>query len=94
MPTYFCDGLKDVSIVNGVARLEFQRLETVAGVGNRELQAVSDFTIAIPIQGFAQTLSLLDNIRDRLVREGIFKTTTEEREPARREPALDRSPNF
>jgi hypothetical protein len=27
--TYFCDGLKDVTIVNGVSRLEFDRLEVV-----------------------------------------------------------------
>jgi hypothetical protein len=94
MPTLFCDGLKDVSIVNGVARLEFQRLETVTEAGNRELRAVAEFTVAIPLQGLAQTLSLLDNIRERLVREGIFKTGAAEGEAPRREPASDRSPNF
>ena len=75
MPTYFCDSLKDVSILNGVARLEFQRLEAVAaGGGGREVRAVAEFTVAIPIQGLARTLGVLETVRDRLVREGIFKT--------------------
>jgi hypothetical protein len=94
MPTYFCDGLKDVSIVNGVARLEFQRLETVPGAGNQELRAVAEFTVALPLQGLAQTLGLLDTVRERLVREGIFKTGGADNDAARREPVLDRSPNF
>ncbi len=95
MPTYFCDSLKDVSILNGVARLEFQRLETVAAGNNRELRAVSEFTVAIPIQGLAQTLSLLEGVRERLVREGVFKTASAEApETARLSPVAERSPNF
>lgn len=94
MPAYFCDGLKDVSIVNGVARLEFQRLETVTAAANRELRAISEFSVAMPLQGFAQTLGLLDNIRDRLVREGILKAGAGETDAAHREPVSDRSPNF
>jgi len=50
--TYFCDGLKDVTIVNGVARLEFHRLEVVERGGNRELRPVSEFIVALPVQGF------------------------------------------
>jgi len=34
MTTYFCDGLKDVTVVNGVARLEFHRLEVVERGGD------------------------------------------------------------
>ena len=43
MPIYFCDSLKDVSILNGVARLEFQRLEAAPGE-NPELRMVAEFT--------------------------------------------------
>jgi hypothetical protein len=95
MPIYFCDSLKDVSILNGVARLEFQRLETVAVGNNRELRAVTEFTVAIPIQGLAQTLSLLEEVRERLVREGVFKTAgAAAAEPTRLPLAAERSPNF
>ncbi len=95
MPIYFCDSLKDVSILNGVARLEFQRLEAVAAGSNRELRSVSEFTVAIPIQGLAQTISLLEGVRDRLVHEGIFKTAPAEApETVHQAPAPERSPNF
>jgi hypothetical protein len=95
MPTYFCDSLKDVSILNGVARLEFQRLEPVAAGGGREVRAIAEFTVAIPIQGLAQTLGVLENVRDRLVREGIFKTGgAGNAETAQPVPPKDRSPNF
>jgi len=95
MPIYFCDCLRDVSIFNGVARLEFQRLEAVIAGENRELRPVSEFTVAMPIQGLAQTLSLLEEVRERLVREGIFKPASAEApETARPAPAAERSPNF
>ena len=95
MPVYFCDSLKDVTILNGVARLEFQRLEAIPGSDNRELRIVSEFTVAIPIQGLAQTLSLLEGVRDRLVHEGIFKTgPADAPETAHQAPAPERSPNF
>ncbi len=95
MPVYFCDSLKDVSILNGVARLEFQRLERTPGGNDRELRAVAEFTVAIPIPGLAQTINLLEGVRDRLVRDGIFKTAAADRSEAAA-PAIpaDRSPNF
>jgi len=95
MPVYFCDSLKDVAILNGVARLEFQRLEAVPAGAGRELRTVSEFTVAIPIQGLAQSLSLLEGVRDRLVREGVFKTGPAEVPAAERPPPVaERSPNF
>lgn len=94
MPTYFCDSLKDVSIVNGVVRLEFQTLEIVAAGENRELRPVAEFTVAMPIQGFAHALGVLDNARARLVREGILKTGPAENAAPSRDPPRDRSPNF
>ena len=32
MTTYFCDGLKEVTVVNGVVRLEFHRLDMLQHV--------------------------------------------------------------
>lgn len=95
MPTYFCDSLKDVSILNGVARLEFQRLEAVTAGAAREVRAVAEFTVAIPIQGLAQTLGVLETVRDRLVREGIFKAAgADSATAAPPVPPNLRSPNF
>jgi hypothetical protein len=95
MPIYFCDSLKDISIVNGVARLEFQRLEPHPGAGDdRNLRAVVEFAVAMPIQGLAQTINLLEGVRDRLVRDGVFRTGG--LEPGTTPPSApaDRSPNF
>jgi hypothetical protein len=43
MTTYFCDGLKEVTVVNGVVRPEFHHLEAVQRGQNRELRPVSEF---------------------------------------------------
>jgi hypothetical protein len=90
MTVYFCDHLNDVSILNGVARLEFQRFEAQPAGEGRELRAVAAFTVVIPIHGLAQAINVLDGVRDRLVREGIFKTGGDGPAP----PPGDRSPNF
>ena len=91
MTAYFCDGLKEVSIVNGVARLEFHRVEPgERGVG-RDMGTVPAFTVALPVQGFAQALAMLDKVRAQLIREGVLTAGTTDGEAA---TPRDRSPNF
>ncbi len=72
MTTYFCDGLKEVTVVNGVVRLEFHRLEAVQRRANRELQPIVEFSIALPMQGFMQALGVLENVRDRFAEQGLL----------------------
>jgi hypothetical protein len=93
MTTYFCDGLKEVSVVNGVVRLEFHRLEAVQRGGNRELQPISEFTIALPLQGFMQALGVLENVRARFAEQGLIgaPSSSEGSAPA---PKPTKSPNF
>ena len=93
MTTYFCDSLKDVAIVNGVARLEFQRLAPQPGAEDRELRAVAEFSVAMPIQGLAQMINLLEGVRDRLVREGVFRSAAAPAAPVAPAPG-ERTPNF
>ena len=50
--------------------------------------------MAIPIQGLAQTLSVLEGVRERLVRDGILKAGPAAAEGARPVPPAARSPNF
>jgi hypothetical protein len=88
MTTYFCDGLREVVIVNGVARLHFQRIEPGAG---REMRAVPEFAIAMPVQGLVQALATLDKLRDQMIREGVLRPAgAPESEP----PPPAKSPNF
>lgn len=98
MTTYFCDGLKEVSILNGVARLEFHRLQPAGqtgpnlGTANRELQPVTEMIVAMPAQGLLQALAVLEQMRDQLVKEGVLKPA--ERPTGAAPTPIDRSPNF
>ena len=93
MTTYFCDGLKEVSVVNGVVRLEFHRLEAVQRGGNRELQPTAEFTIALPLQGFMQALGVLENVRGRFAEQGLLSPPgSPEGSPP--PPSPTKSPNF
>jgi hypothetical protein len=93
MTTYFCDGLKDVIIVNGVARLEFHRLELVERGGNRELRPIGEFSVALPLPGFAHALGVLENVRERFVAQGLV-TPAGARQGADVPPPPAASPNF
>ena len=89
MTTCFCDGLKDVTIINGAARLEFHRLLPGA---TGELRAVTEVLVALPVQGLAQMLGVLEQVRERLIREGLL----EQLPPAADHPQgeFQASPNF
>ena len=91
MTTYFCDGLKDVTVVNGVARLEFHRLEVVERGGNRELRPIAEFIVALPVQGFVHAMSVLENVRERFIAQGLI---TPAQKGGGTPPPPAKSPNF
>jgi hypothetical protein len=92
--TYFCDGLKEVTIVNGVSRLEFDRLEIVERSGNRELRPVGEFTVALPVQGFVNALGMLENVRERFAVQGLINSTRSSQKGGDPPPPPAKSPNF
>jgi hypothetical protein len=91
--TYFCDGLREVTVVNGVVRLEFHRLEAVQRGQNRELQPVVEFTVALPVQGFLQALGVLESVRARFAEQGLIPPPGSP-EAATTPPPPAKSPNF
>jgi len=91
--THFCDGLKDVTIVNGVARLEFHRLEVVERGGNRELRPIAEFIVALPVQGFVNALGMLENVRERFVAQGLIAPAGSQKGGGPPPPPA-KSPNF
>jgi hypothetical protein len=91
--TYFCDGLNDVTVVNGVARLEFHRLEVVERGGNRELRPVGEFTVALPLQGFVHAMGVLENVRERFVAQGLITPAGSQKGGGPPSPPA-KSPNF
>jgi len=94
MATYFCDGLKEVTVANGVVRLEFHRLEAVQRGGNRELQPVAEFTIALPLPGFVHALGVLDGVRARFVEQGLISANGSLEGQPQPPPKPAKSPNF
>lgn len=93
MTTYFCDGLKEVTVVNGVVRLEFHRLEAVQRGQTRELQPVAEFTLALPMQGFLAALNILQNVRDRFAEQDLLPPAGPDGSPPP-PPNPAKSPNF
>jgi hypothetical protein len=91
--TYFCDGLREVTVVNGVVRLEFHRLEAVQRGQNHELQPVVEFTVALPVQGFLQALGVLESVRARFAGQGLL-TPAGTPESGASPPPPAKSPNF
>jgi hypothetical protein len=98
MTTYFaifCDVLKEVTVVNGVVRLEFHRLEAVQRGPNHELQPIAEFTIALPMQGFMQAFGVLENVRNRFAEQGLISPSGSPDGGARPPPpSATKSPNF
>jgi hypothetical protein len=90
MPTFFCDGVKGVTILNGIARIEFHRLQTVERGGVREAQMISELIVALPAQGLLQALAVLERVHEELIKEGLLKPA----EPAAPAPPPIKSPNF
>lgn len=92
MATYFCDGLREVIIVNGVARLYFQRIEPGERGAGREMRAVPDLAVAMPVQGLVQALATLEKLREQMVREGVLRPAGQTASEIPPPPA--KSPNF
>jgi hypothetical protein len=61
-----------VTVVNGVVRLEFRRLEAVRRGQSRELRPITEFILALPLQGFVHALGVLENVRARFAEQGFL----------------------
>jgi hypothetical protein len=93
MNTYFCDGIKQVTLINGVARVEFFRLQNTNAV-EPAADAPVELTLAVPAAGLIQMISALERLRDQLIEKGLLQPqpTVNGTSPARSEPKF--SPNF
>jgi hypothetical protein len=64
MNTLFCDGLKDITIRDGIVRLEFF---------TTHVDAIDRVVIVMPLKGFGSVITLVDRIRDKLMKDGVLK---------------------
>ena len=80
-------------VVNGVARLEFRRLEVIERGGKRELRPVGELIVALPVQGFVHALGVIESVRDRFIAQGLIAPAAS-RKPGDASPLSEKSPNF
>lgn len=88
MMAYFCDRLKEVSVVSAVARLEFSRLEPVGA--NGEFRTEQGLILALPVGGLVDAIRMLMSVKDGLSSRGLLPPET----PAAAPPQPTQSPNF
>jgi hypothetical protein len=83
MSALYCDGLQEVTVGAGVARLEFYRVAANRAGDPRQTQRLSEMTLALPVQALTEMLTLLQRARDQLVKDGVLSAE----EPAPRLPS-------
>jgi hypothetical protein len=90
----FADGISDIVIAGGVVRIEFFVLtpdrDASAKAGEPAMQRIRTATVAMPLTGFAGSLKMLDDLRQKLVADGILRPAGDAPTP---EPQR-KSPNF
>ncbi len=68
MQDLFVDRLNNVTVGNGVARLDFLRLEAVNSE-KKELTYKPSTRLAIPLDGLMQAIQMLDQLRDQIAKQ-------------------------
>lgn len=66
MHDIFVDRLSNVAIGNGVARLDFLRME-VTDTDKQKVTMQPSVRVAIPLDGLLQAIQMLERLRDQLV---------------------------
>lgn len=68
MSDLFVDRLGNITISEGVARLDFLRLSAV-DAERKQARMAPSVRLAIPLAGLVQAVAMLDKVRDELLRE-------------------------
>lgn len=70
----FVDGVLDVVVLGGVARIDFFELFPEAEAGKKSdrpsLRREKSLTVALPVEGFVRALAVLDKVRDQITSGG------------------------
>ena len=73
MSAFYCDGLQEVTVGNGVARLEFYRLAAQRSGAAQQTQRLAEMTLALPVPALTEMLMMLQRAHDQLIKDGILK---------------------
>ena len=85
MSDLFVDRLGNITIADGVVRLDFLRLSGL-DAEKKQAQMAPSVRLAIPLAGLLQAVDMLDKVRAELLRQAQAASATAPRIPA--DPAL------
>jgi hypothetical protein len=75
MSAFYCDGLQELTVGNGVVRLEFYRIASNrTGSGQPPTQRTPEITLALPVQGLAEMLQMLQRAQEQLIKDGVLRS--------------------
>ena len=73
----FADGVADVAVLGPIARIEFFVLRPAGQPRQQgeqpDLQRVPSFTVAMPVDALANAVTMLEDVRNRLVEGGVLR---------------------
>ncbi len=96
--TVFADGISDIMIINGAVRIEFfafapERAEPGKPLDASNMRRTRAASLVMPLAGFAGSLKVIEDVKQKLLAEGVIKATSEQ--PAAPAGMSERkSPNF
>ncbi len=93
----FADGVADVVVLGPIARIDFFVLRPGANRPREagaqpDLQRVPTFTIAMPLEALANSVTMLEDVRSKLVESGVLSQPGAVPDPTTRHKSS--SPNF
>lgn len=95
-PTFFCDGIAEINVINGALRIEFFVLSPIrdsksnsSGAGGLERKSV--LSVGMPLAGFAGSLEVIEDLKRKLIAGGVFQARPEGSGSG---SAVAKSPNF
>lgn len=74
----FVDGISEITVTNGVVRIEFFTLSIDRNAPAKpgeapRMQVGHSMTVAMPLQGFATSLTSIDQVKQKLIDSGAMK---------------------
>ncbi len=78
----FVDGISEITVSAGVVRIEFFALSVDRSAPTKpgeppKMQTTHSLTVAMPLPGFAASLTSVDQIKQRLIDSGAMKKAAE-----------------
>ncbi|MBF0124689.1 MAG: hypothetical protein HQL60_05070 [Magnetococcales bacterium] len=98
IPELFADGIGNISVNNGVVRIELVVMDPTAATNNQNPRLEPRQRLIMPIDGFVRSFNIAENVMKKLVEAGVVNMQPPAAAPAPStlpkpsEPAV--SPNF